>query len=188
MRNENAMGTKDSTCKNLPALHQEICVCQLCDLAVGRTYAVPGEGPSPARVMLIGEAPGREEDLTGRPFVGRAGKLLDRALEQAGLQRSEVFITSIIKCRPPDNRKPKQYEIRACHPYLRAQMEILKPEIVCLMGNVATQAVLGMNGITKLRGQIVQDRFLVTYHPAAVLRNKNLMGDFVSDLKKAKRP
>ena len=144
--------------------------------------------PCPARIMLIGEAPGREEDLTGRPFVGRAGKLLDQALAQAGLQRSEVFITSIIKCRPPENRKPKQSEIKACLPYLRAQMEILLPEIVCLMGNVATGAVLGMNGITNLRGQILQDRFLVTYHPAAVLRNKNYMGDFVSDLKKAKRP
>jgi uracil-DNA glycosylase len=194
MRKENATGITDplkcpSKCLcdcGLPALHEKICACRLCDLAQERTCAVPGEGPTPARIMLIGEAPGREEDLTGRPFVGRAGRLLDQALAQAGVERSEVFITSIIKCRPPKNRKPKAGEIKVCLPYLMAQIEILKPDIVCLMGNVATGAVLGMNGIVSLRGQILHDRFLVTYHPAAVLRNINRMGDFVSDLKKAK--
>lgn len=134
--------------------------------------------------MLIGEAPGKEEDLTGRPFVGRAGRLLDEALEQAGLERSELFITSVIKCRPPQNRKPKRAEIVLCLPYLRLQMEILCPRIICLMGNTAAQAVLDRQGIKELRGQIWQDRFIVTYHPAAVLRNRNLMDEFVSDLKR----
>jgi DNA polymerase len=136
--------------------------------------------------MLVGEAPGREEDLKGLPFVGRAGKLLDKALLQAGLEKSEVFITSVVKCRPPENRKPKKEEINLCHPYLQAQMDLVHPRIVCLMGNTATQAVLGMQGVTNLRGQIQQGRFLITYHPAAVLRNRNLMEEFVSDLKKAK--
>jgi uracil-DNA glycosylase len=185
--NSRDQACKDSPSKDLPTLHQEICICRLCDLSTGRTYAVPGEGPCPAKIMLIGEAPGRDEDLTGRPFVGRAGKLLDNALAEAGLQRSEVFITSIIKCRPPENRKPKPGEIKACLPYMRAQIEILLPEIICLMGNVAVGAVLGMQGVTTLRGQILQDRFLVTFHPAAVLRNRNHMADFVSDLKKARR-
>jgi DNA polymerase len=136
--------------------------------------------------MLIGEAPGKEEDLTGMPFMGRAGKLLDSALAEAGLHRSEVFITSTIKCRPPKNRKPKRREIDSCKPYLNSQIVILHPKVVCLMGNTATLAVLGIQGVTSLRGQILQDIFLVTYHPAAVLRNRNLMEEFVSDLKRAR--
>jgi len=170
---------------DLLLLNQKICTCQLCPLSLGRKCAVPGSGPSPARIMLVGEAPGREEDLKGLPFVGRAGRLLDRALALAGLVRSEVFITSVIKCRPPENRKPKKLEVDLCRPYLQAQMDIVHPRIVCLMGNTATQAVLGMQGVKTLRGQILQDRFLVTYHPAAVLRNNNLMDEFVSDLRMA---
>lgn len=169
---------------DLRGLDQQICACRLCPLSEERKCAVPGSGPAPAQIMLVGEAPGREEDLTGLPFVGRAGKLLDEALTQAGLERSKVFITSVIKCRPPKNRKPKKAEIDQCRPYLQAQIDIIHPKIICLMGNTATQAVLGRQGVTILRGQILQDRFLVTYHPAAVLRNRNLMGQFVSDLKR----
>lgn len=174
-------------CRDLRLLHQEICVCSLCPLWESRILAVPGSGPSPARIMLVGEAPGREEDLQGLPFVGRAGRLLDEALRQAGLERERIFITSVIKCRPPKNRKPKKAEIERCRPYLQAQMEILHPKIICLMGNTASQAILGRQGVASLRGRILQDRFLVTYHPAAVLRNRNLMAQFVSDLKKAAR-
>ena len=168
---------------DLSHLDQQICACHLCPLFMGRTLAVPGSGPAPADIMLVGEAPGKEEDLTGKPFVGRAGRLLDEALVQAGLERSKVFITSVIKCRPPQNRKPKKTEIDRCRPYLQSQIEILHPQIICLMGNTATQAVLGMQGIANLRGRILQDRYLVTFHPAAVLRNRNLMNEFVSDLK-----
>jgi DNA polymerase len=168
---------------DLSHLDRQICACQLCPLSEGRTLAVPGSGPAPADIMLIGEAPGKEEDLTGKPFVGRAGRLLDGALVQAGLERSKVFITSVIKCRPPQNRKPKKTEIVRCRPYLQSQIEILHPKIICLMGNTAAQAVLGRQGIANLRGQVLQDRYLVTFHPAAVLRNRNLMNDFVSDLK-----
>ena len=171
---------------NLDSLHRRILSCQLCDLCKNRINAVPGAGPCPAEIMLIGEAPGAKEDLTGKPFVGRAGKLLDEALAEAGLEREEVFITSVVKCRPPDNRRPKKKEIEACHPYLKGQMEMLSPKTVCLMGNVACQAVLGRQGVTTLRGQIFQDRFLVTFHPAAVLRNKNLREAFISDLKAAR--
>jgi uracil-DNA glycosylase len=168
---------------DLPHLDRQICACHLCSLSEGRTLAVPGSGPAPADIMLIGEAPGKEEDLTGKPFVGRAGRLLDGALVQAGLERSKVFITSVIKCRPPQNRKPKKTEIDRCRPYLQSQIEILHPKIICLMGNTAAQAVLGRQGIANLRGHILQDRYLVTFHPAGVLRNRNLMNDFVSDLK-----
>ncbi|HQN30135.1 MAG TPA: uracil-DNA glycosylase, partial [Methanothrix soehngenii] len=146
----------------------------------------PGSGPSKAEIMLVGEAPGREEDLKGLPFIGRAGRLLDEALDEAGLKREDVFITSVIKCRPPQNRKPNKKEIELCLPYLEDQMDAIRPRIICLMGNTAIQAVLGVVGVTVLRGRILSDRFLVTYHPAAVLRNRNLMADFVSDLREAK--
>jgi DNA polymerase len=168
---------------DLPGLNRQICACHLCPLSEGRKLAVPGYGPAPVDIMLVGEAPGKEEDLTGMPFVGRAGRLLDGALVQAGLERSKVFITSVIKCRPPQNRKPKKSEIDLCRPYLQSQIEILRPKIICLMGNTAAQAVLSRQGIADLRGRTLQDRYLVTYHPAAVLRNKNLMNDFITDLK-----
>jgi DNA polymerase len=172
--------------ENLRFLNETICRCQLCDLSLCRTRAVPGEGPCPAKIMLIGEAPGKDEDLSGRPFVGRAGRLLDEALIGAGLDRRDVFITSAVKCRPPENKMPKAREIEACHAYLQAQMAALEPEVICLMGNTASKAVLGKNGIAMLRGKILDNRFLVTYHPAAVLRNRNLMEAFISDLKKAR--
>jgi uracil-DNA glycosylase len=171
---------------DLRHLDRKICTCRLCPLSEGRKLAVPGSGPVPADIMLVGEAPGKEEDLTGEPFVGRAGRLLDAALLQAGLVRSRVFITSVIKCRPPQNRKPKKSEIDQCRPYLQNQIEILRPKIICLMGNTATQAILGQQGVAILRGRTFQDRFIVTYHPAAVLRNRNLMNDFVFDLKRLK--
>ncbi|MGV8175035.1 MAG: uracil-DNA glycosylase [Methanothrix sp.] len=170
--------------EDLRLLEDKISSCRLCPLGQGRTNAVPGSGPVPAGIMLVGEAPGREEDLSGKPFVGRAGRLLDDALALAGLQRSEVFITSVIKCRPPKNRKPMKKEMASCLPFLQAQIEIVQPKVVCLMGNTAAAAVLGQQGIKSLRGRLWQDRFLVTYHPAAVLRNRNLMGEFVSDLER----
>ena len=170
--------------EDLRSLEDAISACRLCPLSQSRTLAVPGAGPAPARLMLVGEAPGREEDLSGKPFVGRAGRLLDAALEQAGLDRSKIFITSVIKCRPPNNRKPLKKETACCLPYLEAQIKIVRPKVVCLLGNTAAAAVLGRQGIQALRGRIWQERFTVTYHPAAVLRNKNLMADFVSDLER----
>lgn len=174
------------THENLRLLEDQISACRLCQLGENRNRAVPGSGPAPARMMLVGEAPGREEDQSGQPFVGRGGRLLDGALQQAGLNRSEIFITSVIKCRPPNNRKPMKKEMASCLPYLQAQMEIVRPKIVCLMGNTAAEAVLGRQGIQSLRGRVWQERFLVTYHPAAVLRNRNLMAEFISDLERLK--
>lgn len=171
---------------DLDTLHSKILSCQLCDLAHGRTKAVPGEGPCPAGIMLVGEAPGAEEDITGRPFVGRAGRLLDRSLGLAGINRSEVFITSVVKCRPPLNRKPKSLEMESCRPYLRSQIDMVKPRVIGLMGNVACGALLNIQGVTALRGRVIQGRFFVTYHPAAVLRNNNLQEAFVTDLKNIK--
>ncbi len=172
--------------RELLFLHEMICNCRLCDLSICRTRAVPGAGPSDAEIMMVGEAPGKNEDLTGFPFVGRAGKLLDSALKEAGLNRSEIFITSTVKCRPPENRKPTKSELNLCQPHLMSQIDTIRPKVICLMGNTATSSILGITGVTSLRGQILQGRFLVTYHPAAVLRNRNLMEEFIFDLKKAR--
>jgi uracil-DNA glycosylase family 4 len=137
--------------------------------------------------MLVGEAPGADEDKTGRPFVGRCGRLLDRSLALAGIKRADIFITSVVKCRPQRNRKPKKVETNACLPYLQRRMEIIRPQIICLMGNVAVQTLIKRQGVTSLHGQVFEDRFLVTFHPSAVLRNKNLQEDFISDLRRLKR-
>lgn len=169
---------------NLEDLKSRIISCQLCRLSESRTNAVPGEGSAGATIMLIGEAPGAEEDHTGRPFVGRAGRLLDKLLAEAGVERSQIFITSVVKCRPPANRKPKSDETRICaRTYLRPQIDLINPKIVCLMGNVASSALIGRQGVTSIHGQVYDGRFLVTFHPAAILRNMNLKEAFVSDLK-----
>ncbi len=172
---------------NLEDLRRRIISCQLCRLCESRTNAVPGEGPSDARIMLIGEAPGAEEDRTGRPFVGRAGRLMDKLLSEAGIERSQVFITSVVKCRPPKNRKPKKDEVEICvNTYLRPQMDLINPRVVCLMGNTASEGVIGAKGVTKIHGQVFDDLFLVTFHPAAILRNMGLKDSFVSDMRAAR--
>jgi uracil-DNA glycosylase family 4 len=171
---------------NLDDIALKIMSCQLCDLSTSRIKAVPGEGPGNASIMLIGEAPGADEDSSGRPFVGRAGRILDRSLDLAGIDRSKIFITSIAKCRPPGNRRPKRSEMQACHMYIQSQMDIICPNVIGLMGNVAAKAILNMQGVNSLRGQIFQGRFMITFHPAAVLRNANLQDAFVSDLTKIK--
>lgn len=164
-------------------LARAIASCTACGLCRTRSNTVPGEGPPNAAIMLIGEAPGSDEDKSGRPFIGRAGRILDLALREAGIERSMVFITNVVKCRPPENRRPSRQEMEACMPFLRAQIEALAPERICLLGNVPAKTLLGMQGVTTLHGQIFDGRYLVTFHPAAVLRNRRLMGTFVSDLK-----
>ncbi len=167
-------------------INREIASCVRCPLCQSRTRVVPGEGPEDAMILLLGEAPGREEDETGRPFVGRSGRLLDECLAAAGIKRSDVFITNVVKCRPPDNRRPKRGEMESCRTYLRAQLELIDPRTVCLMGNVAARAVLDREGINALRGQVFEGRFIVTFHPAAIVRNRNRKDDLISDLKKAR--
>ena len=170
----------------LSELCSRIASCTRCPLSENRNLVVPGEGPLDAKIILIGEAPGRDEDLSGRPFVGRAGRLLDECLKSAGIDRSDVFITNVVKCRPPDNRRPRRGEINACNDYLQQQIDFVDPVVICLMGNVATGAILKMEGVTSLHGQLFEDRYLVTFHPAAIVRNKNLKELLISDLRKAK--
>lgn len=148
-----------------------------------------GHGNANAKIILVGEAPGREEEKHGRPFVGRAGGALNHALQKAGLKRESVYITNAVKFRPPNNRKPKAGEIKEFLPFLRAEIETLKPMIVCLLGSTATEALLGKYPVTKNHGRTVKKngiRFLITFHPAAVLRNPNLKGAFEKDIRKLK--
>lgn len=150
--------------------------CDRCDLALTRINVVPGSGSPRARVMLIGEAPGRNEDEQGEPFVGAAGKVLDQALERAGLTRDEVFITSILKCRPPKNRNPKADEIEACAPWLEAQLVIIQPEVLVTMGNFSTRFILQTKDpITRLRGKVHDAgsfKVVPTFHPAAAIYDR----------------
>ncbi len=156
----------------------DILECTRCPLSKTRIQAVAGSGPVPARLMLIGEAPGKNEDELGMPFSGAAGKVLDTMLVQAGLRREAVFITSVVKCRPPKNRNPKSSEVAACLDHLHKQIQIVQPQLIAVMGNVALQALLDCRmTISKMHGQIVSKdglNFMPVYHPAAVLYNRTL--------------
>ena len=151
--------------------------CRKCKLCEGRTNTVPGEGPATARLVVIGEGPGRTEDETGRPFVGRAGELLTKILEAIKLPREQVYICNIVKCRPPENRLPQYDEIAACLPFLYRQLELVKPKVILAMGGTAAQSLLNTKqSLGALRNQIHRFRgipVVITYHPAALLRNPN---------------
>ncbi|AEB06327.1 phage SPO1 DNA polymerase-related protein [Coriobacterium glomerans PW2] len=167
--------------------------CRRCQLAQTRTKIVFGTGDENARVLFIGEAPGKNEDLQGEPFVGAAGKNLDGILSLAGLRREEVYIANVLKCRPPGNRDPRPEEVLACAPFLREQIRSIWPDVIVTMGNPATHFILKTEiGITRLRGRFHQmGRFAVmpTFHPAAALRNPawqdlieadfNMLGDYL---------
>ncbi len=171
-----------SSADKLRELRQEAASCRACGLAETRTQVVFGFGAFDADIMFVGEAPGRNEDLQGEPFVGAAGKLLDCLLTEIGVERDDVYIANVLKCRPPGNRDPRIDEIDACKEYLRVQMELIDPRVVVPLGNFATKLLLKRNvGITRLRGQVYPwwRRHLVpTFHPAAALRS----GDRVTDL------
>ncbi|RUM88118.1 MAG: uracil-DNA glycosylase [Thermodesulfatator sp.] len=159
----------------LEELEAEIRRCRKCPLHRTRTQAVPGEGPCPSEIMLVGEAPGREEDLEGRPFVGAAGKLLGKMLSAIGLSREEVYITNVVKCRPPGNRTPEAEELQACRPYLARQIRLVKPRAILALGAVAARSLLLQQvPLSRLRGrpyEIDGIRVVVSYHPAYLLRN-----------------
>jgi DNA polymerase len=151
--------------------------CTKCRLCEHRTHAVPGEGPDCARLVVVGEGPGKTEDETGRPFVGQAGELLTKILAAIGLAREQVFICNVVKCRPPQNRTPQYDEIAACVPYLFRQLELLAPKVILAMGNTAAQTLLNTKqALGALRSKVHRFRgipVIVTYHPAALLRNPN---------------
>ena len=154
-----------------------VAACTKCRLCEGRTNTVPGEGAVRARLVVVGEGPGKTEDETGRPFVGKAGELLTKILGAIGLERDQVFIGNIVKCRPPENRTPQYDEIAACVPYLFRQIELIGPRVILAMGNTAAQTLLNTKqSLGALRGKVHRFRgvpVIVTYHPAALLRNPN---------------
>ncbi|MGC9059201.1 MAG: type-4 uracil-DNA glycosylase [Candidatus Aenigmatarchaeota archaeon] len=174
--------------EELKKISEEIKNCNKCPLYKSRKNAVPGEGDFKSGIMLIGEAPGFNEDLQGRPFVGRAGKLLEEFLKSVGKRREEVFITNVVKCRPPNNRQPEENEIKICASlYLDRQIEIIKPKLIVCLGNISASYIfkkfgLKFESMNKQHGKVfsisnlyIKTKTVATYHPAAILRNPNLM-------------
>jgi DNA polymerase len=162
--------------------------CRRCGLCAGRTQTVFGVGDRNARLLVVGEAPGADEDRQGEPFVGRAGQLLNSMLRAVGLTRGQVFIANVVKCRPPSNRDPEPEEVRECLPYLRRQVELLAPDLILCVGRIAAQALLGTGApLGRLRGALHRHEtgvpVLVTYHPAYLLRTPDEKRKVWEDLK-----
>jgi DNA polymerase len=177
---------------SLDAVAEDVGECEACGLAATRTHTVPGEGSIHPAVMVIGEGPGADEDASGRPFVGRAGQLLDKMLNSIGLNRGKnCYIANMVKCRPPGNRNPGAEEISACYSFLERQIILLKPAIILCAGRVAAQNLLNTStGINALRGQFAEFKIgeltipvLPTYHPSAILRDETLKRPAWEDLK-----
>jgi DNA polymerase len=171
----------------MKTLMEEVESCSRCSLHTSRKNCVFGEGNPRADIMFVGEAPGREEDLKGRPFVGAAGELLTRMIGAMGLKRSDVYIANVLKCRPPDNRDPVRSEVMACRDFLFRQIELIQPKVICGLGSHATRTLLDTtSSISSLRGKVhrVGSAALVpTYHPAALLRNPGWKRSAWEDLK-----
>lgn len=174
--------------KTWEELEESIKGCNKCKLCKTRQNIVFGTGNKQAKLMFIGEGPGADEDRLGEPFVGRAGKLMNLAFETLGIDRNEVYIANVVKCRPPGNRNPEEDEAVACLDYLRNQVILVQPEIIVLLGSVALKNILGKEyGITASRGKWVEKKgikYMSTWHPAALLRDETKKIDFVKDLQK----
>lgn len=179
---------KKSRSETLFSIAEQIRKCTACPLWKSRTLAVPGEGPEKARIMLVGEAPGAEEDRQGLPFIGRSGKFMNEMLAVAGLERKDVFITGAVKCHPPKNRTPAMEEIKACKSlWLGKQVEAIKPEIIILMGNVALSSLLGKTGVNELHGKMVEkeeNKYFITFHPSGGMRFPEIKQKITADFKK----
>ncbi|MBI1991659.1 MAG: uracil-DNA glycosylase [Candidatus Omnitrophica bacterium] len=186
-----AVGVTGSKEERLVRLTEEVERCRRCPLYRARTHAVIGDGTLHARLMFIGEAPGREEDLQGLPFVGAAGALLTKMIEAMGMRRGDVYICNVLKDRPPGNRTPLPEEMEACLPFLREQMGIVQPKVICTLGAVATKALLGPHvSITKVRGEVREYEgtpLIPTFHPAYLLRNPAAKRFAWADLKTVKK-
>ena len=171
----------------LEKIKQNVIECAKCPLASTRMNSVPGKGNFHSDVIFVGEAPGRNEDQKGEPFVGVAGKKLSLALQEAGISRDEVYITNTVKCRPPNNRVPKKEEREACSEYIEKEIQIINPKIICVLGNTAFGSILGGTEITKYRGKIARKNnqlYFITIHPAATIYNQKLIDTLKKDMKK----
>jgi len=189
------MFTQDpiSSVQTLEDLHPLIEACRKCSLGHSRQHVVPGEGNANADFVCVGEAPGATEDETGRPFVGRAGQLLNDILKAIGLAREDVFICNVLKCRPPGNRDPEPLEAQACSPYLYRQLELIRPKVILALGKPAATTLLNVprtTSLTELRQKVHRYRgipLVVTYHPAALLRNPHWKPATWDDIRIARR-
>lgn len=174
--------------KTWEELEESIKNCNKCKLCKTRQNIVFGTGNKHAKLMFIGEGPGADEDRLGEPFVGRAGKLMNLAFETLGINRNDVYIANVVKCRPPANRNPEEDEATACLNYLRNQVILVQPEIIVLLGSVALKNILGQEyGITASRGKWIEKKgikYMPTWHPAALLRDETKKIDFIKDLQK----
>ena len=173
--------------KKLQKIKQQVTECTKCELSKTRNNSVPGKGNFKADVIFVGEAPGKNEDMKGEPFIGIAGKKLSIALESAGITRDEVYITNIVKCRPPKNRVPTTTERDTCQNYLEKEIEIIKPKIICVLGNTAFNSLLNGKEIIKFRGKTVRKNnqlYFLTVHPAATIYNQKLISVLKKDMKK----
>ncbi|MBP1713116.1 MAG: hypothetical protein H6Q42_1319 [Deltaproteobacteria bacterium] len=191
-KRESAKGRADRErlSETLADVRQELGDCRRCKLHRKRTNIVFGSGNPRAKLVFVGEGPGRDEDLQGEPFVGQAGKLLTRIIEAIQLTREEVYIANIIKCRPPENRNPEPDEIAACEPFLVKQLKVIQPKLICALGTFAAQTLLQTGEkISALRGRFHSYQGILlmpTYHPAFLLRNPNYKRDVWEDVKKVK--
>jgi len=173
--------------QKLGKVKQNVIKCTKCELSKTRTNSVPGKGDFKSDVIFVGEAPGKNEDKNGEPFIGVAGKKLSAALEGAGVSRDKVYITNIVKCRPPKNRVPKTNERETCQDYLKQEIAIIKPKLICILGNTAFNSLLGGSEIMKFRGKIVQkdnQLYFLTVHPAATIYNQKLIDVLNEDIVK----
>lgn len=179
-----------SISNRMDAIRQQIKICQACSLHQGRKQSVPGEGPANARVVCIGEGPGFHENEQGKPFVGQAGKFLDELLAAGGLKREEVFITNVVKCRPPSNRDPEPEELTACRRFLDEQIELIDPEIIVTLGRFSMARFIEGGRISQIHGKthVVEGRTIITmYHPAAALHQPALRGALLDDFSHLKK-
>ena len=173
--------------QKLEIIKQNVIECTKCELCKTRTNSVPGKGNFKSDVIFVGEAPGKNEDKNGEPFIGVAGKKLSAALEGAGISREQVYITNIVKCRPPKNRVPTTIERETCQDYLKQEISIIKPKIICVLGNTAFNSLLGGSEITKFRGKLVRKEnqlYFLTVHPAATIYNQELIKVLEKDIVK----
>ncbi len=175
----------------LNKINSEVVNCKKCLLFKTRKNTVFGEGNIESKIVFVGEAPGQEEDIQGRPFVGKAGKLLDKILLSLGIYRNEVYICNILKCRPPANRDPEPEEIKRCFPYLRKQLEILAPEVIVCLGKYSAIALIGnIKSLSQVRGKVFNynnSKVIVTYHPAFIIRTPSYEKVLTDDLRIALR-
>lgn len=172
----------------LEPVRQQALVCQLCKLCNGRKHAVFGDGSLNAPIVFVGEGPGRDEDLQGLPFVGAAGQLLNRIIQAMKLTRQQVYITNVVKCRPPDNRPPEPDEVAACRPHLEQQLAVIQPKVICALGKTAAAALLETGApMGALRGRVFERNgipLVVTYHPAYLLRNPSAKKEVWEDMQR----